>query len=103
MTQLRWEGECQNVASPLVTLDVTSFGNSQVEEKGTITVAKAVPALGRKSACLFSGYQHDRGPIGSLKWHCRTVRRHKTRHFREVLARDIREPLKVGKEPIGSP
>ena len=31
------------------------------------------------------------------------MRRHKTIHFRGFLARDIREPLKVGKEPIGCP
>ena len=30
------------------------------------------------------------------------MRRHETRHFRGVLARDIRGSLKVGKEPIGS-
>ena len=55
MGQLRWEGECGNVTSPFVTLNVTSFGNSWGEEQGTIAVARKVLALGRESSWLFPG------------------------------------------------
>ena len=39
----------------LVTLGVTSFGNSWGEEQETIAVGREVLALGRESACLFPG------------------------------------------------
>ena len=70
MRQLRWEEECQNMRFLFVTLGATSFGNSWEEEQGTIAVAREAPALRRKQHAYFQRYQHDRGPIGSLKLHC---------------------------------
>ena len=55
MGQLKEKGKCGNVTSPFVTLGVTSFGNSWGEEPGTVAVAREVPALGRKSACVILG------------------------------------------------
>ena len=68
--ELRWEGECGNMTSPFVTLGVKSFGNSWGEEYGTIAVGREVQLCEENQHAYFQGYQHDRGPIGSLKWHC---------------------------------
>ena len=57
--RLRWERECENMTSPFVIWGVMSFGNSRGEEQGTTAVGREAPALGRESAYLFQGYQHD--------------------------------------------
>ena len=101
--QLRWEGECGNATSPFVILDVTGFGNSRAEEQGTIAEGRKALAFGKESACLFPGIPASPGTIGSLKWHCWKKRKHETKHFRGVLARDIKGLLKAGKGSIGSP
>ena len=92
--QLRCD-ECGNVTSSFVILGVTGFGDSCGGDHRS--------RQGENQHAYFQGYQHDRRPTGSLKWHCWKVRRHETRHFGGVLAIDVRGTLKVGKEPIGSP
>ena len=52
--------------------------------------------FGKRIIMLISS---DTSMTGTLTLHCWKVRRHETRHFRGVLARDIKVPLKVGKEP----
>ena len=74
------------------------FGDSWGEGQGTFAVG-----MEENQQAYFQGYRHDRGPTGNLKWHCWKGRLYETKHFRGVLARDVRGPLKVGKEPIGSP
>ena len=96
--QLRSDGECENVTSPFVILVITGFGDSWGEVQGTIAAGRE-----ENQHVYFQGYQHDRGPTGSLKWHCWKVWRHETTHFREVLARDVSRPLKVGEELFASP
>ena len=67
MGQLKREGECGNVTSPFVTLDVTCFGSSWGEEQGTIAIAREVPGLGRESACLFAGILASPGTLWKFK------------------------------------
>ena len=55
MEQLSWEEEWENVTSPFVTLGVKSFVSIWGEEPETMAVGREVPALGRESACSFSG------------------------------------------------
>ena len=64
-----------------------SFEDSWGEGLGTIAVGRE-----ENQYAYFQGYQHDRGPTGSLKGHCWKVRRHETKRFKGVLAKDVRGP-----------
>ena len=60
--QLRSDGECENVTSPFVILGITGFGDSWGEVQGTTAAGRE-----ENQHVYFQGYQHDRGPTGSLK------------------------------------
>ena len=94
--QLRWEGECGNVASPFMILGVTVSGVRWGEEQEPSQSAEKLQFWEKNQYAYIQGYQHGRGPIECLKWHCWKVMRHETKHFKGVLARNIRGPLKVG-------
>ena len=94
--QLRWEGEMWKCDVSICGTWYNEFDDSWGEGQGTIAVGR-----GKNQYAYFQGYQHGRVPTGSLKWHRWKVRRHKTRHFKGVLTRDVRGPLDVMKELIG--
>ena len=94
--QLRWEGECENVTSPFVIVSVTGWGIAGERDNGPPQETGRLQLWEKNQHAYFQGYQHDQRPSGILKLHCWKIRRHETRNFRGVLARDVRGPLKVG-------